>query len=343
MRKQISAIITIFCLIVTVTAQINQTTMRKFQRHQTASRIGGLNLSLLHLAPDGRPARKKTPVLFIHGASYPSALAFGFRMNGKSWMDVLADEGFDVYALDFLGYGESERYPEMSSAAENKSLLGTAREVTADVERAVAFVSARTKASKIHLIGHSWGATVAARYSETHADEIERLVLFAPFVERERDAEMSEKPTAAYSCLAPAQRLEQFKSGAPNKEKSVLETDVLKNWAGEWLKSDARAKKRDAQKVCFPSGWFADLYDTYNGAANYNPARMINHVLLIRGEWDDTPTFAGAEKLYKNLINASSKRYVVIDKSTHVAHLEKNRFALYAEVSSFLNENVIKR
>jgi pimeloyl-ACP methyl ester carboxylesterase len=27
-------------------------------------------------------------------------------------MDELASAGYDVYALDFLGYGESDRYPK---------------------------------------------------------------------------------------------------------------------------------------------------------------------------------------------------------------------------------------
>ena len=340
MRKQISAlIITMFCLVLSATAQTNQNTMQEFQRHQITSRIKNLNLSILHLTPNQKSERKKTPVLFIHGGSFPAALAFGFRMNGKSWMDVLADEGYDVYALDFLGYGESDRYPEMSLPAENNAPLGRAKEAAADVDRAVAFILARTGASKLNLIGHSWGATVVARYAETNADKIENLVLFAPFVERKSESNAAGETASAYSCLTPQQRLEQFKSGTPDAKTVVLETDVQQFWADEWLKSNAKAKKADANTVCFPSGWQTDLDETYHGAANYNPARITNRVLLIRGEWDEIPSFADAEKLYKNLVNAATKRYVVIDKSTHVAHLEKNRFALYAEVSSFLKEN----
>lgn len=333
MQKQILTIIMTICLAATV--QNNRAMMPKFERLQTESRIENLNLSILHLPPARRSAGKRTPVLFIHGATFPAALAFGFRMNGKSWMDVLAAEGYDVYALDFLGYGASDRYRQMSETAENQKPLGTAKEVTADVDRAVDFILARTGATKIDLIGHSWGATVCARYAESNADKIEKLVLFAPFVERKGETEAEEKPNFAYSCLAPQERINQFKSGAKT---TVLETDVLKFWADDWIKSDAGAQKTDATKVCYPSGWQSDLFETYSGAANYNPAKITNRVLLIRGEWDENPSFADAEKLYKNLTNARAKRYVVIDKSTHVAHLEQNRFALYIEVSSFLNE-----
>ena len=259
-------------------------------------------------------------------------------MENRGWT-FWRTRGYDVYALDFLGYGESDRYPEMSQPAENNAPLGKAKEAIADVDRAVAFVLARTKASRLNLIGHSWGATVVAGYAEANADKIENLVLFAPFVERINESNVSDKSASAYTCLTPQQRLEQFKRGTPDAKTVVLETDVQQFWETGWLKCDAKAKKADANTVCFPSGWQTDLDETYHGAAIYNPARIANRVLLIRGEWDEIPTFADAEKLYKNLVNAATKRYVVIDKSTHVAHLEKNRFALYAEVSSFLKEN----
>lgn len=338
MKKQILAIIGVLCLVIQITAQTNKTMKQDFKRHKLASRIDGLNLSLLHLEPNQKSLKKKTPVLFIHGASFPSALAFGFRMNDKSWMDVLSDQGFDVYALDFLGYGESDRYPEMRRAPDNQSPLGASEQVIPDVEKAVAFILARTGAFKVNLIGHSWGATVCAKYAGKYSDKIENLVLFGVFVERENDPEMTEKPTSSYSCLTPQQRLKQFKSRTPDKNTIVLEDDVVKYWGAKWLQSDSKSKKQDEKTVCFPSGWHLDLYHTYHGSANYNPAKIINRVLLIRGEWDDTPSFNDAEKLYKNLSNALVKRYVVIDKSTHVMHLEKNRFQLYAEVSSFLNE-----
>lgn len=54
-------------------------------------------------------------VLFIHGASFPSELASGFKIGGASWMDHLTNAGYDVFALDFLGYGKSDRYDYMSN------------------------------------------------------------------------------------------------------------------------------------------------------------------------------------------------------------------------------------
>jgi heme-degrading monooxygenase HmoA len=40
--------------------------------------------------------------------------------------------------------------------------------------------------------------------------------------------------------------------------------------------------------------------------------------------------------MFRALTNVSHKKYVVIERSTHVMHLEKNRVQLYEEVTSFL-------
>ena len=46
---------------------------------------------------------KENVLLFVHGATYPSETGFDLRLDGLSWMDVLAQQGFDVYMLDIRG------------------------------------------------------------------------------------------------------------------------------------------------------------------------------------------------------------------------------------------------
>src|SRR3569833_1891465 len=50
------------------------------------------------------------PVLYVHGATFPSALSVAYRFNGRSWMDDWSTRGFDAWAFDFAGYGGSDRY-----------------------------------------------------------------------------------------------------------------------------------------------------------------------------------------------------------------------------------------
>src|ERR1700691_1088494 len=48
-------------------------------------------------------------VLFIHGAGTPSEVAFDVPYRDYSWMEYLAQAGFDVFAMDTTGYGRSTR------------------------------------------------------------------------------------------------------------------------------------------------------------------------------------------------------------------------------------------
>src|SRR5262245_35216553 len=69
-------------------------------------------------------------LLYVHGATYPSETAFDLRLNNISWMEYMAQRGYDVYLVDLRGYGRSTRPPEMDKpAAENEPIVRTATAV----------------------------------------------------------------------------------------------------------------------------------------------------------------------------------------------------------------------
>src|SRR5690349_15665352 len=95
------------------------------QQFRIPSSIAGLQLFLRYLPPpDGVPARGA--VLYVHGATFPSALSIAHRFDGRSWRDELCDAGFYVWGLDFHGYGNSDPYPEMSAPDDAHAPLCTA-------------------------------------------------------------------------------------------------------------------------------------------------------------------------------------------------------------------------
>lgn len=278
-----------------------------------------------HTAPDR--ANGAPPVLFVHGSSFPSGLSFDFRMDGQSWMDWMAARGYDVYALDFPGYGLSDRY-----AADAPTRPGRAREVAQDVGIAVDAILRRTGRQQVLLVGHSWGGSVAARYAQDHAVKVARLVLFAAITPRQAsaDAGAPAQPAAAYEELTPAQRIAAMDSLRPPQEPPQLHADVLTRWGAQWLASDNR---RDGA-VRFPAGPSADLADMQQGRTYYDPARLAMPVLLVRGEWDAWPSDADYRWLAQ-LIRAA--RYTTIPRGTHVMHLEAARTQLYETVRAFLD------
>ena len=95
-------------------------------------------------------------VLYVHGATYPSETAFDLKLNGLSWMDYIAQHGYDVYLVDVRGYGKSTRPPEMDKpAADNEPIVRTETAVK-DVGAAVDFILKRRGVAKINLLGWSW-------------------------------------------------------------------------------------------------------------------------------------------------------------------------------------------
>src|ERR1700709_467037 len=77
----------------------------------------GLSLFLRFLPAAETATQPRRTVLYVHGATFPSALSVAHRFDGKSWRDALGEAGFDVWALDFYGFGHSDRYAEMEKPA----------------------------------------------------------------------------------------------------------------------------------------------------------------------------------------------------------------------------------
>ena len=39
-------------------------------------------------------------LLYVHGGTYPSETTFDLNLNGISWMEYIAQHGYDVYLFD---------------------------------------------------------------------------------------------------------------------------------------------------------------------------------------------------------------------------------------------------
>jgi pimeloyl-ACP methyl ester carboxylesterase/heme-degrading monooxygenase HmoA len=325
-------------LVTVVTAQKNSqplkiNIMNDYELIKTTSRIPGLQMAITHKAPT--LSSNDYAVLFLHGASFPAALSFGFKMNNYSWIDNLVEHGYDVYALDFLGYGHSDRYPEMEANVPTGKPVGNALEVYKDVDKAIDLIIQRTGKTKVYLIGHSWGGSVAALYAEKFPDKIASLILFAAITPRKSTSAI-EQVESSYEMLTPDQRITAMKNLTPEGKACQLEPELFSIWGPVWLQSDMLAAKFSSGSVRFPAGPSQDIENMLHNKPYYHPGSIQVPVLVIRGEWDAYPDNADDEALFTSLENAPYKKYVVIEKGTHVMHLEKSRNQLYVETLAFL-------
>lgn len=314
-------------------SQINQ--MNTMEILKTESHIPNLEIAINHIAPN--VVSNDYPVLFLHGSTFPTALSFGFKMANTSWMSNLSSNGYDVYGLDFLGYGNADRYPEMENSSKKSKVVGRAAGVYLDVEKAVALILKLTGKNKIYLIGHSWGGTVAALYATKFPEKVEKLVLFATITARNETSE-SESIIGSYEEMRQKERIDAMKNLTPGDKNCRLEPEIFDNWGSMWAKSDPLIAKLKNESIRFPSGPSQDVEDLMHNKPYFNPKDIKSKTLIIRGEWDKYPNNNDSENLFNALENAQSKKYVAIERGTHVLHLEKSRNDLYYETLSFLKQ-----
>ncbi|GEM_PF-39946 len=301
-------------------------------------RVPQLDLRVLvrHRSPAGRGAgERRSPILFVHGSSFPSALAFAYRFGGSSWMDDLARRGFDVWAFDFLGYGGSDRYPAMRGDAMAVPPLGRAPVAAEQIAAVVAFIQARARVPRVSIVAHSWGTIPAGLFATRHPDAIDRLVDFGPVAQRAgppRDASLP-----AYTFVTEEDQRSRFDNYVPAGQPRVLADPGLSRWGPAYLATDSSSASRRPASVEIPNGPSADIAEAWSGHLAYDPGQITAPVLIVRGEWDVVTTDADAHWLWDALRQAPVKRDVKIAHATHVMHLEVNRGALFDEVAAFLS------
>lgn len=314
------------------------TTLLKLAPQEEHFRIpspqSGLSLFLRHLPPSEATAIRNQAVLYVHGGTFPSGLSIAHRFDGWSWRDALCLDGFDVWGLDFHGFGLAEPYPEMSAPAEANLPLGRAADCSRQLEAAVRFIAEHHGADRISLIAHSWGTIVAGEFAGRCPELVERLVFFGPIARRTPQGERRRLP--GWRLISLEDQWQRFVADVPKGEEPVLSRRHFDEWGQLYLDTDPESRTRSPAAVKTPSGAFQDIYDAWAGELAYEPALIRAPIAIIRGEWDGMCTDADAQWLFDALTASPRRRDIKISRATHLMHLEENRFALYREAECFL-------
>jgi pimeloyl-ACP methyl ester carboxylesterase len=295
----------------------------------------GLQLFLRRLEPVARADVDARPALYVHGGTFPSALSIAHRFDGYSWRDALCEAGFDVWGLDFHGFGSSDRYPEMDEPPEANASLCRAADAAAQLAAAVRFILARTGQPKLSLIAHSWGTLPAGRVAGTHPDLVDRLVLFGPIARRGPAGE-APPPAPAWRIVTLADQWARFIEDVPADEPPVLSRAHFDDWGGRYLDSDPGSRTRDPVGVKVPTGPFNDIRHAWHGEFPYDPGLVRAPVAILRGEWDGLIPDTDARWLFDAFKASPIKRDIKIGRATHLMHLEAMRYTLYRESIAFL-------
>jgi len=313
-----------------------------------------LPLYVHHVAaasPTGTVADADKVVLFIHGGTTPVAAGFDLQFEDYSWMEALAREGFDVWAMDQTGYGGSAR-PFMDDpcnadpALQEKLLVGnvidavcpashplqfnTIRGEWEEIDTVVDHVLAQTGASSLSLIGWSAGGPRSGGYAAQHPDKVNRLFLYAPsatnpeleLVDTPREGFVStlrDKEGFGTEWAANAPCEGQIGPGALDAywAASMQWDPVGATWGPEGGPGFVRGPSRTN------AGWTPDM-----------AASLEAPVLVIAGEFDNPE---GRRTVYEQA-GSADKVYVQMDCASHFVLWEKGRHQLHQASIEWLRD-----
>lgn len=268
--------------------------------------------------PDARQA-----VLLVHGATFPTSLSAAYRIDGRSWFDELCAAGFEVWGLDFQGFGSSDSFPGVGDGA----VPGRAIDAAVQLRLAVDFIRERTSCASLALVAHSWGTVPAGILLSETPGAVDRAVLYGPLV-------ASESPQAlpqGYPAFLDVTREMQwaaFSAGVPAGVEPPVGIAEFERWVQAYVPR-------------VPAGPAFDIECARRGAIAYDPARIETPMLVVRGSWDAVTTEADAIRLFRALASRD-KKLVRIDEGTHRMHLEKSRMAFFRAVEAFIREEELE-
>ncbi|MEO1337352.1 MAG: alpha/beta fold hydrolase, partial [Myxococcota bacterium] len=193
-----------------------------------------------------------------------------------------------------------------------------------DVQAALRYARKQSGVDRVDLVGWSWGCVVAGMAAGRFADQIRRLILFAPVYDRKwpsrhktEGAWRSENRQLYFDYFDPAR-----------EERAVLEAhvDALFRFVGP------------DELVKLPNGPYRDLYGP--DAPVWSAEQVRAPTLIIRGEKDPASKMEAAYRLFQALKQAPVRRYVEIGDAGHFAFRTHQYRRLQAAIANFLTEKL---
>jgi pimeloyl-ACP methyl ester carboxylesterase len=291
----------------------------------------------LRFLPSERPFDTgRRAVLYVCGATFPSALSIAHRFGGHSWRDALCSAGFDVWGLDFYGFGYSDRYAEMEAPPEAGPPLCLAEDAAEQLAVAIRFILEHQQLASLSLIAHSWGSMAACRAASEHAALVDRMVLLAPIARREPIRYLPRPNGPAWRIVTIEDQWARFIEDVPPEEPPVLSRVHFDEWAQRYLDTDPQSRRYPTAGVKVPAGPFVEILRAWQGELAYEPAKVVAPVVIIRGAWDGLIPDADASWLFNAFSRAPIKRDIKIARGTHLIHLEAMRLTVWRESVAFL-------
>jgi len=259
------------------------------------------------------------PVLFlVHGSSI-SSTSFDLTVPGKgeySLMDAFARFGFDVWTMDFTGYGKSSRGEGNSNIADGVE----------DLKAALPVVVRETGQQRFHVFGESSGALRAGAFAMAHPEMIDRLVLAAFTYAGEGSPTLTDR----------AKQVEFYRThNRRPRDRDMIRSIFTRDKPGtsDPAVGEALADAEMKYGNDIPTGTYLDM--TTN-LPIVDPLKVHSPVLIVRGEYDGIATEVDLISFYTKLPYAD-RQFIILPGAAHALSLGINRQQFWHVMRAFLD------
>ena len=263
----------------------------------------------------GKPA---LPVLFlVHGSSI-SSTSFDVTVPGRgeySLMNVFARYGYDVWTMDFEGYGKSSRTEGNSNVADGVE----------DLKAAIPVVARETGRQRFHVFGESSGALRAGAFAMSHPELIDRLVLAAFTYTGEGSPTLTDR----------AKQVEFYRThNRRPRDRDMIRSIFTRDKPGTSDPAVGEALADAEMKFGndIPTGTYLDMTTSL---PIVDPLKIRSPLLIVRGEYDGIATEVDLISFYTKLV-IPDRQFTILPGLAHSLSLGINRELFWHVMRAFL-------
>ncbi len=259
----------------------------------------------------GLSAKPTQVVVMVQGSNLTGQAIFDLSFPGGqdySLMDGIVGSGFGAITFSIRGYGASEP-PEDGFSVTTEAAMD-------DLDAVMDWVSAQGW-TRPHLLGFSWGGRIAGRYVETHADRVDRLIMYDPA--RGGGNLVLPAPTEPWWTNTYAHYNEKLEPEFTDA--------AVRHAIGELV---ASTEARSPNGIRLEN---ASPYKAIDPTAITRPTLLIYGVEAAKANYMQGGTPRGV--FFEDLAT-DDKAFVIIPEGGDFAHFQKARYRLYKAIGDFL-------
>lgn len=266
------------------------------------------------------PGNSKRPILFLtHGSSISSRPTYDLTVPGHgeySLMDVFARYGYDVWTMDFEGYGHSSPSHGNSNVADG----------VADLQAATPVVWKETGQDSFFLYGESSGALRAGAFAISEPARVRKLVLTAFTWTGKGSATLEKRAKDDAYYRANNTRI---------RDRKMIESIFTRDKPGTSDPAVGEAMADEEMKFGdkTPTGTYLDMTTKL---PLVDPEKLTMPVQLIHGQYDGIATVEDLANFFVRL-PVPDRQFVILPGAAHLPSMGLNRAQFWHVIHAFLD------